>query len=105
VPVWGDIERLEGTRLRDESVDAVIISNTFFLLIYKKTCIMEMKRILKRGGKILFVDWHKPMGQAQMHSKIVLHEKEIENLFVEIGMKVFPLLEKDDNHFALIIEK
>lgn len=28
--LWGDIENIGGTKLGDESVDAVIIANTFF---------------------------------------------------------------------------
>lgn len=105
LPVWGNIEELDGTRLRDESIDAVIISNTFFLLKHKKTCILEMKRVMKRSGKILFIDWHKAIGQAQMQTKNVLHEKDIEQMFKEADMKVHPLVDKDDNHFVLIVEK
>lgn len=105
IPVWGNIEELDGTRLRDESVDAIIISNTFFLLIHKKTCVLEMKRVLKRGGKILFVDWHKALGKAQLHNKNVLQEKEVEQFFIDADMRVYPLIYKDDNHFVLIIEK
>ena len=29
----------------DESIDAIIISDVFYLLEHKKTCIMEMKRV------------------------------------------------------------
>jgi ubiquinone/menaquinone biosynthesis C-methylase UbiE len=105
VPVWGNIEELDGTRLRDESIDAIVISSTFFMLVHKKTCILEMKRVLKRGGKILFVDWHKEMGQSQIHKKNVLNENEIEALFTEADMKVFPVIHKDDHHFVLIIQK
>ena len=105
IPVWGNIEELDGTRLRDESIDAILISNTFYLLIHKKTCVLEMKRVLKKGGQILFVDWHKAVGQAQMHTNVVLQEKEIVNLFTEADMKAHPLIHKDDNHFVLIVEK
>lgn len=105
IPVWGNIEELDGTRLRDESVDAIVITNTFFNLKHKKTCVMEAKRILKKRGKILFIDWHKPLGQAIMHKQVILNEKEIEKLFTELDFKVSSLIHKDDNHYVLIIEK
>lgn len=105
VPVWGNIEELDGTRLRDESIDAILISNVFFMLVHKKTCVLEMKRVLKRGGKILFVDWHKHLGKSFLHEKTVLSEKKVEEMFTQADMKVFPVIHKDDHHFVLIVEK
>jgi ubiquinone/menaquinone biosynthesis C-methylase UbiE len=105
LPVWGNIEELDGTRLRDDSVDAILISNVFFMLVHKKTCILEMKRVLKRGGKILFIDWHKHLGKSLLHERAVLNEKNIEEMFTQADMKVFPVIHKDDHHFVLIIEK
>lgn len=105
VPVWGDIEELEGTRLRDDSIDAILISNVFFLLKHKKTCIMEMKRVLKKYGKILLVDWHKPLGNSVIHKEKVLHEGQLAQNFSEIGFDVRPLIFKDNYHFVLVMEK
>jgi len=103
--VWADFEQLDGTRLRDESVDAILASNVFYLLQHKKTTIMEMKRILKRYGKILFVDWHTPLGSSTLHKASVLREKDIIDMFTEAGFEVRPRIFKDDYHFVLVIEK
>lgn len=105
VPVWGDFEELEGTRLRDDSIDVILATNIFFLLTHKKTTIMEMKRILKKSGKILFVDWYQHLGDSALHKKTVLREKEIEQLFTECGLHVHPRIFKDNYHFVLLIEK
>jgi ubiquinone/menaquinone biosynthesis C-methylase UbiE len=105
VPVWGDIEELEGTRLRDESIDAVLISNTFFMLQHKKTCVMEIKRVLRKYGKVLLVDWHTPLGSSVTHKSTVLSESQVRNLFTEFGFMVHPLVEKDKYHFVLVMEK
>lgn len=105
VPVWGDIETLEGTRLRDDSIDAILISNVFFLLQHKKTCIMEMKRVLRKYGKVLFVDWHSHLGDSVLHKNITLKESEIVQLFIDAGFAVKPRIFKDNYHFVLLIEK
>ncbi len=105
VPVWGDFEELEGTRLRDDSIDAILISNTFFLLQHKKVCIMEMKRVLKKYGKILFADWHTHLGNSVTHKASVLNEKDIEQMFTEFGFSVYPRILRDNHHFVLLIEK
>lgn len=105
IPVWGDIEELEGTRLRDESIDAILMSNVFFLLGHKKVCIMEMKRVLRKYGKILFVDWGKPVGQSVLHKASIMREDDVVNMFREFGFEVYPKIHSDDNHFVLLIEK
>lgn len=55
--VWGDIERLMGTKIKDETADAVIVSNVLFQAEDKQGIFREAKRILKTGGKLLLVDW------------------------------------------------
>ena len=105
VPVWGDIEDLEGTRLRDDSIDAILVSNVFFLLKHKKTAIMEMKRILRKYGKILFIDWHTQLGKSTKHKASILDESRVIQDFSEMGFEVTPKNLKDELHFALIMEK
>lgn len=105
VPVWGDIEELEGTRLRDDSIDVILISNTFFLLQHKKVCIMEMKRVLKKYGRILLADWHTHLGNSVLHKERVLDEVAVTQLFSEFGFVIHPRIYKDKHHFVLLIEK
>lgn len=105
VPVWGNIEEMEGTRLRDDSVDIILMSNVFFLLQHKKVCIMEIKRVLKKYGRILFIDWHTHLGNSVLHKAMVLDEKDIARMFTEFGFSVHPIVHKDKNHFVLLIEK
>lgn len=55
--IWGDIERLGGTKIKDASADAVVVSNVLFQAEDKAGLLLEAKRILKTGGKLLLVDW------------------------------------------------
>jgi len=55
--IWGDIEVSGGTKIVEGSVDAVIVSNVLFQLSDKLGLIDEAKRILKKKGKLLLVDW------------------------------------------------
>ncbi len=105
IPVWGTIEELNGTRLRDNSIDAIIISDTFYLLPHKKVCMMEMKRVLKKRGKILFVDWHLHLGESVLHKVSVLNENDISQMFSGFGFGIYPLIHKGTHQFVLIIEK
>ncbi|MEK7538239.1 MAG: class I SAM-dependent methyltransferase [Patescibacteria group bacterium] len=55
--LWGDIERLGGTKIKEGSLDAVVVSNVLFQAEDKRGLLREAKRILKTGGKLLLVDW------------------------------------------------
>ncbi len=54
-PLKADIEKT--SRLTFESCDLVLMSNLLFQVEDKKKVLEEGKRILKKGGKILIVDW------------------------------------------------
>ncbi|OHA79421.1 MAG: hypothetical protein A2747_03265 [Candidatus Yonathbacteria bacterium RIFCSPHIGHO2_01_FULL_44_41] len=55
--LWGDIEHVGGTKIKDGAVDVVVISNVLFLAEDRLGLLREAKRILKTGGKLLLVDW------------------------------------------------
>jgi len=54
--IWGDIETKGGTKISDNSIDVIILSNILFQVEDKLGLLDEAKRILKKGGKILLID-------------------------------------------------
>src|SRR3989304_1290578 len=56
-PMVGDVEK--GTRLISNSCDVVLTTNLFFQCQNKAAVFGEAKRVLKSGGKILFIYWEK----------------------------------------------
>ena len=58
----GHVEKIGGTKLRDESVDAVIAANLCFQIENKNDFVLELKRILKPKGKLLLVDLNRSFG-------------------------------------------
>lgn len=100
--IWGDIEKQGGTKIANGSMDAVIISNVLFQASDKLGVIDEAKRILKHGGKVLFIDWSDSfsgMGPAPMH----LVKKEIaEELFTKRGFKVLENISESSHHYGII---
>jgi ubiquinone/menaquinone biosynthesis C-methylase UbiE len=100
--IWGDIESLGGTKIADDSIDVCILSNVLFQVEDKDTCIKEMKRILKPGGRILLIDWsdsHKGMGPAP---DAVLSEGEAYALFERHKLKPVEEISVGDHHYGII---
>ncbi len=48
--VWGNLENRGGTKLRDQSMDAVILSNVLFQIEHPQAVVEEIRRILKPAG-------------------------------------------------------
>ena len=46
-----------GSKLTDDSLDLVLITNLLFQVEDEKAVLVEAKRVLKPGGKILVVEW------------------------------------------------
>lgn len=52
-----DLETPRGSRLKDESADWVVMANILFQAPDKQAILNEAYRILKKGGKMLIVEW------------------------------------------------
>jgi ubiquinone/menaquinone biosynthesis C-methylase UbiE len=100
--VWGDIEKIGGTRLRDASVDRVISSNVLFQLTDKSSYCLEIKRILKQGGKVMVVDWSSatPLGP-----KTVVSEIQARQLFEKAGFVTDSSFSAGDHHYGILFKK
>lgn len=95
-----DVEKR--TPILPESLDLVLMTNLLFETENKKGVMEEAKRVLKKGGKILIVDWkeNSPFGPEEKVKK-----EEILKIGEEIGLKFKEEFEAGDFHFGLIFVK
>lgn len=105
-PLWGDIELPGGTRLDDDSVNFVVVSNVLFHLDDKIACINEARRILKPGGRLLVVDWSESFGGIGPAPRSVVSKQMVEELCTHAGFtKVSDNLPGGDHHYAILFKK
>lgn len=95
-----DIERK--VPLENESCDFVLISNLLFQVEERERVLLEAKRILKRGGRMLIVDWKEesPFGPEKKVDLL-----EIKNLAKNFILKIEKEFEAGKFHFGLLLKK
>lgn len=103
--VWGDMEKIGGTKLRAELLDRVIISNTLFQITNKDTAVGEAKRILRKNGRLLLVDWTDSFGGMGPQLKDVFTQVEAEKLFLKHGFIFEREISAGDHHYGLVFKK
>jgi ubiquinone/menaquinone biosynthesis C-methylase UbiE len=103
--IWGDIEKVGGTKLKDGIADAVIASSVLFQVEEKENFIEEVKRILKPGGKVLLIDWLDSFGGLGPHRDSVVSQAEAESLFKAAGFQVAKKIDPGDHHYGFIAVK
>lgn len=100
--IWGDIEKKNGTKLADHTVDAVIISNVLFQAEDKLGLIDEAKRILKKKGKILLIDWSDSFGGMGPDIEHIISETAATDLFNKRGLKLESKITAGAHHYGII---
>ncbi len=100
--IWGDVEKIGGSKLREGAVDRAIASNVLFQIDDKKNFVIELKRILKPGGKVLVVDWTDSFGGMGPAPEAVITAKTAEEMFEKEGFKLEKEISAGEHHYGLI---
>ncbi len=100
--VWGDVEKLGGTKLKDGILDKVIASNILHQVSDKEKFLTETNRILKIGGEVLFIDWEK---SPLVHNKLTIPKDKALKLFEEHGFSVVREISVGEHHYGIIFIK
>ena len=101
---WGDIEKIGGTKIKDGIVDAVIASNILFQVEDREKFILEIKRILKVGGKVLLIDWTEASPIGPNKEKCISKEKALV-LFSKRNFILEREIDAGEHHYGMILKK
>lgn len=103
--IWGDIENLGGTKIKDESVDAVVLSNVLFQAEDKAGLLAESKRILKKGGKLLLVDWKESFNSLGPSRDTVVTDSMARSLCEQAGFSMKKEFDAGEHHYGFVMVK
>ncbi|MEK7552955.1 MAG: methyltransferase domain-containing protein [Patescibacteria group bacterium] len=100
--IWGDLERAGGSKLKDRSVDFVLLANILFQVNAKYSLILEAKRILKPDGRLAVIDWQDSYGNLGPTAAAVVSPAEAKRILAEGGFKLIKEFSAGDHHYGLL---
>jgi ubiquinone/menaquinone biosynthesis C-methylase UbiE len=103
--LWGDVERHMATKLANNSIDLVILANVFFQADNKIGLTKEAKRVLKSGGKLLFVDWKDSYGGFGPQPESIVLPVEARKYFETEGFAYEKDIQAGEQHYGFICTK
>ena len=103
--IWGNIEKIGGTKIRDGLCDVAIASNVFFQVEDRKGFAGEVYRILKPTGRLFFIEWADSFGGIGPTPETVFGKKEAEKFFPQNGFVVEKEVSVGSHHYGLVIRK
>jgi ubiquinone/menaquinone biosynthesis C-methylase UbiE len=100
--IWGNVEKVGGTKIGDGVVDVVVASNVLFQIEDKDKFIEEIKRILKQKGRVLLIDWSE---SSIMSGTGVVSKDKARVMFEKQGFLLEREINVGDYHYGMILIK
>lgn len=98
--IWGNFEKIGGTKIGEASADRVIASNVLFQVEKVDEFVLEIKRILKPGGKVLVIDWSEI---SPLSPKTIVTSNKAQMLFEKAGFKLDQSFNAGEHHYGLVL--
>lgn len=103
--IWSNLEVLGGTNIPNESLDAAFIHNVLFQSTEHQKFLQETARLLKKGGKLMIIDWKKIGAPFGPPIKNRPDPEKIKQITEGIGLKFLEEFEAGPYHFGIIFTK
>jgi ubiquinone/menaquinone biosynthesis C-methylase UbiE len=99
-----NLENPSGSGLIINSIDLVVLANILFQSFKKLDIIKEAKRVLKKGGEMVIIDWQpdKPMGPPK---DLIVSKETIKKMAQAEGLIFKKEITVDVYHWGMIFSK
>ena len=98
-----NLEKEGSCGLDDESCDIIWIVNLLFQTDDDKSVIQEAKRVLKKEGKLVLIEWRPEISFGPPSKKI--KKENLMSLLKKQGLSLEKEFPTDDYHYGLIFKK
>ena len=109
--VWADLDEPGGSRIKDNFIDLVLVTNILFQAEKKDVVMQEAYRIVQPGGKMVAVEWDSPesIGTTGLKvgppSELRLKKEQVKELAQQAGFRLDREFEAGSHHYGLLFKK
>lgn len=103
--IWGDIEKMGGTKLADSVIDGAVVSNVFCQAKDRAELLKEIKRILKPTGKVLLIEIGEDSLVVAKAHNVWVSKAMIRSLFESEGFVEEREVDAGEHHYGMIWRK
>lgn len=103
--LWGDLEAENGSKIADNTLDLVLISNLLFQIEDKRQVVAETKRILRANGRLAVIEWSESFGGLGPHKEDVVAKEQVLTLARSVELTFVKEFPAGAHHFGLIFRK
>lgn len=103
--IWSDLEVVGGASIESNSLDAVILINVLHQSDKKINILKECMRLLKKGGKLLLVEWNEKDSPFILSSVQKVSREELGRLCSFLGIKIENEFEAGEYHYGMLLVK
>jgi ubiquinone/menaquinone biosynthesis C-methylase UbiE len=103
--IWGDIEMVGKTAVPENSLDRCFIQNVLSSLTAEERALEEAIRLLSPGGKLVVIDWAKPLGMNGVIPTRLITADQVEQRARQLGFIPQERFWLGGYHYGLILSK
>lgn len=104
-PIWSDLEVANATKIEPESLDVALLINTLYLSHKRGEMLREAIRLLKKGQKLVIVEWKNISSPLGPPSEERVREDLIKKAGQKLGLTLEEEFEAGPYHYGLIFIK
>jgi len=103
--VWSDLEVLGGTKIKDGSLDSILLVSTLHQSDNYNNIILEGCRMLKPGGKVLIVEWNNENGPFNTNGRRRIKREDLKKAIDSTPLEVIEEFDAGDHHYGMLLVK
>lgn len=103
--VWSNLEIFGATKIKEESLDLALVINVLFQNKKHKEILEEAKRLLKKGGKLVVIDWQTTGTLFGPAAKDRVPPAKVEEVAQNLNLKKEKSFEAGPYHYGFVFVK
>jgi ubiquinone/menaquinone biosynthesis C-methylase UbiE len=100
-----NLENEKGSGLPKDSADWVVLVNMLFQNSSKDNILAEAKRVLKKAGSILLIEWDEKNLPIGPEGNLRISKKEMLEIIKKNNLRILGEIEASNFHYGLILRK